>query len=49
LWPEQINDDIRQKIIDANPSNFDNLLKIKSTISNDLGGKQFSEFLLYTK
>jgi hypothetical protein len=49
LWPEQINDDIRQKIINANPSNFDNLLKIKSTISKDLGGKQFSEFLLYTK
>jgi hypothetical protein len=49
LWPEQINDDIRQKIINANPSNFDNLLKIKSTISKDLGGKQFSEFLLYIK
>lgn len=49
LWPLQINDDIRQQIIMANPTNFDNLLKIKMTISKDLSGKSFSEFLLYTK
>lgn len=29
LWPQQMNDDIRQLIITANPSNFDNLLRIK--------------------
>lgn len=25
LWPEHINDDIRQQIIATNPSNFDNI------------------------
>ncbi|KAL4121882.1 hypothetical protein QTP88_014303 [Uroleucon formosanum] len=49
LWPEHINDDNRQKIITANPSNFDNILKMRKTISRNCNGKMFSEFLLYTK
>lgn len=49
LWPEHINDDIRQQIIATNPSNFDNILKMRKIISKDCNGKIFSEFLLYTK
>jgi hypothetical protein len=49
LWPEHINDDIRQKIITANPSNFDKIFKMRKTISKDCNSKLFSEFLLYAK
>ncbi|KAL4132709.1 hypothetical protein QTP88_009818 [Uroleucon formosanum] len=49
LWPEHINDDIRQQIIATNPSNFDNIFKMRKAISKDCNGKIFSEFLLYTK
>lgn len=49
LWPEHINDDIRQKMIAANSPNFDNILKIRKAISKDCNGKMFYEFLLYTK
>jgi len=49
LWPEHINDDIRQQIIATNLSNFDNIFKMRKAISKDCNGKIFSEFLLYTK